>query len=174
MARVTGPARGLFDGLRQLAITQREVQITMAQKPRAPREDWHEVGTTGEPSFLNGWTNRDIYNTSAAFYRDPNGFVHLKGNILGPVDTNINQYDIFYLPAGYRPTQHHKIGGAGVSYFRFIDGTGNSRRVSVPSGLFIYTSGLVKANPEGYADGLSLPLSLDSVVFRADLSVDVG
>ncbi|MGH2674457.1 MAG: hypothetical protein ACRDKA_10095 [Actinomycetota bacterium] len=64
-------------------------------------EPHHEVGTAGEPSFGSGWANDNPGTTSAAFYKDPLGVVHLKGI----VSASSAGSTIFTLPAGYRPTK---------------------------------------------------------------------
>ena len=65
-------------------------------------EPYHEVGTPGEPAFRNGWANAGGGFSTAAFYKDPLGVVHLKGNLSNPVTDGT---DAFTLPAGYRPSQ---------------------------------------------------------------------
>jgi hypothetical protein len=68
----------------------------------APAEAWHEIGASGQPAFFNGWTNSDPANlTTAGFFKDPWGVVHLKGVITGPG----NGLPFFALPAGYRPSK---------------------------------------------------------------------
>ncbi len=70
----------------------------------APSEQWHEVGAPGEPAFQHGWNNHPpegeaIETESAAYYKDREGVVHLKGSaVSGSPGT-----PIFQLPAGYRP-----------------------------------------------------------------------
>jgi len=65
----------------------------------APAEGWHEVGDPGEPEFLNSWENVGEPNiANAAFYRDHEGIVHLRGYITGG---SLNT--VFRLPPGYRP-----------------------------------------------------------------------
>lgn len=73
----------------------------------APIEAWHEVGTAGEPTFQNGWSNFSGYST-LAFAKDSAGFVHLKGTITGGSFT----VPVFTLPAGYRPEQNLAVGVA--------------------------------------------------------------
>lgn len=71
-------------------------------------EPWHYVGAIeyGEPAWANGWQNygSDAFFTydSAAFFKDPDGFVHLKGVV---ENLTAAAYDsvIFILPEGYRP-----------------------------------------------------------------------
>ena len=69
----------------------------------APIEAWHLVGATGEPPFLNGWTNFGGGFSTMGFAKDSAGFVHLKGSISG---TNFSPSDVFVLPAGYRPGEN--------------------------------------------------------------------
>ena len=81
----------------------------------AAPEDWHLVGTQGEPVFGDttpfaqhdycesaSWGNTEsIYDTPTGFFRDPFGIVHLKGSMSG------GRFSIhcgaFKLPLGYRP-----------------------------------------------------------------------
>jgi hypothetical protein len=83
---------------------------------RRPVEAWHEVGTPGEPGFqttcqpggcVPAWVNYGYgagYNTTG-FYRDPLGIVHIKGVVRSVFATGApcHAWDIFSLPAGYRP-----------------------------------------------------------------------
>ena len=62
-------------------------------------EPWHEVGAPGEPAFQTGWENLGSpEHENAAFFKDHEGIVHLKGSVKaggsGP---------IFQLPPGFRP-----------------------------------------------------------------------
>ena len=64
------------------------------------REDWHEIGTAGEPAFQNSWVNYDSgANTQAGFMKDALGYVRLKGLVKSGTIGQI----IFTLPTGYRP-----------------------------------------------------------------------
>jgi len=83
----------------------------------AQAEAWHEVGTPGEPEFIDsfgcggggcaGWANFGAGHNTVGFYKDPYGVVHLKGVVKW---TNAGQsapagcgWPIFQLPEGYRP-----------------------------------------------------------------------
>ena len=76
----------------------------------APRavEPWHVIGTANEPGFQNGWTNFDPSGwslTTAAFYKDPYGVMHLKGVVKGGTVSHTGSGIIFSLPYGYGPEQ---------------------------------------------------------------------
>ena len=62
--------------------------------------------------FQNGWANQGTGWETAAYLKDPFGFVHLKGVITGGADDTI----AFTLPAGYRPgaTTVNACGDAGT------------------------------------------------------------
>lgn len=68
-------------------------------------EEWHEVGSGGgEPGFENSWVNYGASDhTTAAFYKDPFGTVHIKGLVKsGTINT-----PVFTLPSGYTPDGIH-------------------------------------------------------------------
>jgi hypothetical protein len=121
----------------------------------APSEDWHEVGTPGEPGFLKSWVNDPGTGTTAAFYKDREGVVHLKG--LVAKGTGI---EIFQLPPGYRPASG-KILSLAISCVAGICGNG------VGPGA-IYGSGWgPKDGVVAGAPGATL-VSLDGITFRAE------
>jgi hypothetical protein len=75
----------------------------------AASEAYHEIGTAGNPSFGAGCTNAvvsgqpDVFE-KAAFYKDLEGVVHLRGVIGCDLGMTIDEPSIaFQLPAGYRP-----------------------------------------------------------------------
>jgi hypothetical protein len=102
--------------VRDPACTAKETQIDLAELlgkvPSAATADsltapegWHEVGSDGEPPFQNSWHNVTnavplpfSYET-AAFYKDHEGLVHLRGAVVGGSKATA----IFQLPPGYRP-----------------------------------------------------------------------
>lgn len=104
-------------------------------------EAWHEIGATGQPAFQNSWANEiPGSETTAAFYKDAMGVVHLKGIVNGGTNGAI-----FTLPAGYRPSA-----GLGELVYR-------------TSG-----SGLLAVYPTGDVDILAGTgaVTLDGVTFR--------
>ena len=76
---------------------------TTATTLKAP-EPWHVVGAPGEPQFQSGWKNDPSYN-SAAFYKDQEGIVHLRGGVEGGTGSET----VFQLPVGYRPLQGKQL-----------------------------------------------------------------
>jgi hypothetical protein len=106
-------------------------------------EGWHEIGATGEPAFSNSWVNYGAGYNTAAFFKDPNGVVHLKGLIKSGTVTNA----AFTLPSGYRPaaTEVQPIVSNGAA--GYID---------------VLTNGMVRV-----MGGSSTWASLDGITFRA-------
>ena len=76
----------------------------------AASEGYHEIGTAGNPSFGAGCTNAvvsgqpDVFE-KAAFYKDLEGVVHLRGVIEcdRPARTPTSRVSRFSCPPGYRP-----------------------------------------------------------------------
>ena len=97
--------------LRDNAVTGDKVnESTLSTVPSAqtsnsivPPEGWHEVGAPGEVGFQNGWANVPGPFETAAFYKDHEGVVHLKGVVTGGTGL------IFQLPSGYRPANGRLI-----------------------------------------------------------------
>ena len=100
------PVAALREGLERLtkrvtATGLRGVYV----RPDGLVDDWHEVGASGEPAFQNGWVNFGGAEATAAFRKDGEGTVHIKGLIkLGTLASAA-----FTLPVGYRPLLHQTI-----------------------------------------------------------------
>jgi hypothetical protein len=62
-------------------------------------EDWHVVGTAGEPALENSWAA--ISGAAAGFYKDALGVVRLRGRL---TNGSANETVAFTLPEGYRPS----------------------------------------------------------------------
>lgn len=103
---------------------------------------FRKIGGTGQPPFLNGWVNYDTTPgwQHAGFWKDPLGFVHLRGLIKnGTLSTNA-----FVLPPGHRPL-------SGAELFA-VQSTGSLGRVdiqsdgsvfmNVPSNAYVSLSGI--------------------------------
>jgi S-layer homology domain len=84
-------------------------------------EPFHLVGAAGEPPFQNGWANNPgpIFST-AGFFKDPLGIVHLKGTLnAGP-----SGLTAFTLPEGYRPAESLitplAVSSPGIAFMRIL------------------------------------------------------
>jgi hypothetical protein len=94
--------------IRKQAVTGAKVdEASLGQVPSAatassltPAEAYHEIGTPGQPAFRSGSRNFGQGFSTAAFFRDHEGIVHLKGTVTANIFTVV-----FTLPAGYRPAQ---------------------------------------------------------------------
>jgi hypothetical protein len=106
-------------------------------------EPYHEIGAAGEPRFQNGAHNFGDGFSTAGFFVDREGIVHLKGTVTATRDTVI-----FNLPPGYRPNQE----------------------LFIPT-LATVSSGRLFINPNGDVEvGGAVPstanYALDSITFR--------
>lgn len=80
-----------------ITVTQRlriQDELELTKEPT-----FRKIGTTGNPAFTNSWVNFDGGWEQAGFWRDPLGFIHLRGLIK---NGTINQA-AFTLPPGFRP-----------------------------------------------------------------------
>ena len=107
-------------------------------------EPYRRVGTPGQPQFQNGWGNQSPA-TGAAFYKDSQGVVRLKGIVTGGAAGD----DVFTLPTGYRPA-------AGLLLPVAVDGA---------------VAGNVEIDSDGTLEPLSSDptpiISFDGITFRA-------
>lgn len=71
-----------------------------AQGTQVVQEPWNVVGATGQPAFQSSWTNFGGAWSTAGFFKDANGIVHLRGEVKGGTPPSY----VFTLPAGYRPS----------------------------------------------------------------------
>jgi hypothetical protein len=77
-------------------LTLRDV-IAFGREP-----NFRLIGGTGQPAFTNSWVNFAGGWVPAAFWRDPLGFVHLRGLIKSGVVGSA----AFTLPPGFRPKEN--------------------------------------------------------------------
>jgi hypothetical protein len=78
-------------------------QINLGNRQLGVDEDWHQVGTAGEPSFSSGWVSSGI-DQSVAFYKDIEGRVHIRGTMLqSNAGGQPSGTQVFQLPPFYRP-----------------------------------------------------------------------
>ena len=77
---------------------------------------WNVIGAAGQPAFQNSWTNFSTGGwPTMAFFRDSEGWVHLRGMITG----GVNATTICTLPIGYRPTSTYNFNIVGSDTFAF-------------------------------------------------------
>jgi hypothetical protein len=86
-----------------LGMVPSAVHATSASSANAidQPEPFHEVGTPGEPQFQNGCSNIGGADSTVAFLKDREGFVHLKGQFHCLAAGKVP----FQLPPGYRPAR---------------------------------------------------------------------
>lgn len=120
-----------------------------AKQIKDPR--YREIGDPGQPGFLNGARNYSAAYSTAAYLKDSEGFVHLKGTInarAAAEGRELPDVVVFRLPAGYRPRRILDIGTVASS---------------APGVVYIHPNGDVElAGPSGEAN-----YGLDSITFRA-------
>lgn len=105
------------------------------------------IGGTGQPAFTGTWVNFGSNWQNAGFYKDPLGFVHLRGMIKsGTIATSA-----FTLPPGHRPTVSEK----------FAVATGSAVGNVTAGSLDVLTDGTVVP-----AAGLTGYVSLSGIRFR--------
>jgi hypothetical protein len=106
---------------------------------QTPDSDWIV------PTLLNSWVNYDPTFNEAGYYKDANGFVHLRGMVKNGSST------IFTLPSGYRVKAGSRI------WLMTTQGNSGLGRVDIyPNGNVLYISG-----GNGW-------LSLDGLIFKAE------
>src|SRR4051794_16172788 len=108
-------------------------------------EAYRLVGNPGEPAFQNGWHNVAGPYATAAYFKDLEGVVHLRGSVTAGISPTV-----FTLPTGYRPSG--RLGFA-------ILGAGGNPPVGT---VAVDSSGTVGLN-----SGVQ-PFALDGISFRAE------
>ena len=126
-----------------------------------PSEGWHEIGAPGEPGFENAWVNvpmEGLNFESAAFYKDHEGVVHMKGFVTGGINAVI-----FHLPPGYRPASGRILGRLTLC--------GGGACTDPTALMLIGGSGIPLAGFDGAVTGPGYPgstTSLEGISFRAE------
>ncbi|MGA8746506.1 MAG: hypothetical protein WB507_11665 [Solirubrobacterales bacterium] len=150
---------GSLTGTQVNASTLGTVPTAQTANSLPAPEAWHEVGTSGQPGFMNSWTNLTIgaiHDENVAFYKDHEGNVHLRGAVAGGTGF------IFTLPAGFRP-------GSGTFIRVPVACTNGTSCEKGSSGLDIVGSNF----PIPADDGVLIPPAgatqvwLDGIIFRA-------
>lgn len=121
----------------------------------AAPEGWHEVGAPGEPPYLNNWKQANPAAYNAAFFKDHEGIVHLRGIVNGGTAAAI-----FHLPPGYRPASGK------LSAFPTVCSGG-----TCPAGgvgiLGVFGSNL-GPTIDGAVSGAGTTVGLEGITFRAE------
>jgi|SRR6478736_8349306 len=76
-------------------------QLTIKDKLVVPTPSWRLVGTTGQPAFQNGWVNYGSNFAPLSFWKDPMGWVSIRGLIKSGTTAAVTT--VFTLPPGFRP-----------------------------------------------------------------------
>lgn len=97
------------------------------------------VGGTGQPAFTGTWVNFAGGWQPAGFYKDPLGFVHLRGKIKsGVIGTSA-----FTLPPGHRPVVSEQFPCASNGAFGIVDVLSDGTVVpSVGNNTYVTLSGI--------------------------------
>jgi hypothetical protein len=144
---------------------------TNADNIAAP-ENWHLIGTAGEPGFDGGSSNYGATGTGnstgeeAGFFKDKEGVVHLKG-LVKTADSGTEAGLLFRLPAGYRPVSPKLLF---FNVFCAPTGTGTCSDTASTSLLILGPgiTGVGVSNPDGVLAATSgVTVSLDGITFRA-------
>jgi hypothetical protein len=154
---------GTLTGKQVNASTLGTVPTAQTANTLAPGEAWHILGAPGEPAFENSWANipaeGPLSFDSAAFYKDQEGIVHLRGIVKGGTSSII-----FHLPPGYRPA-------TGKVIFRLTLCSGGGCAVNDVRGMIIGGSGIPTPGVDGVVTapgGAGSTSSLEGITFRAE------
>lgn len=98
------------------------------------------------------WGNLSAGFSSAAYYRDPTGVVHLKGVVKRAIGCGLPQRDVFVLPMGYRPAK------GTIFEVASVDAAATVYLNESNSGIVHYQAG---GDPETW-------VSLDGISFRCE------
>ena len=129
-------------------------QVAQTANSLPPAENWHQVGTPGEPGFQGTWKNEGGAYLSVAFFKDHEGIVHLRGAAQGGGIT------VFTLPPGYRPASDSLL-----QFSVYCSGINNCENPGVGR-LTIAGSGTYSAAVQAPANAETV--SFDGISFRAE------
>ena len=133
----------------------------------AAPEAYHEVGSPGEPAFQNSWHNNAHPFQTAAFYKDHEGVVHLRGAVSGGSAGTV----IFQLPPGYRPpsgADNHFAANCACSTST-NDSKGDTANVTLDTGLVVIVGPGVLPGGDGAVvlGTTGTAVSFEGITFRA-------
>jgi hypothetical protein len=115
--------------------------------PKGAVDIWHEVGSSGEPAFLNSWVNYGSGFDTAAFWKQSDGWIHLKGLVK---NGSSGGAVVFQLPVGYRVPDHEM-------YFNVVSNNVSAVVAVRPNG-----------NVDCFLNGSTAFLCLDGIMFPSE------
>jgi len=155
--------RVLFENSSNQTFGRMDVQITGAIDMVTGSNAWTSLdginfmpdGTnfTNIVSFSNGWVNFGAAHATAAYMKDTDGRVHLKGLVKSGTATSGTP--IFNLPVGYRPAEYSHLVNVNSEVQSHISVVGTSGDVLAKGGSNGYLSLMGVYFPSGRATGTS-------------------
>ena len=133
-------------------ITVREIRTVGLRIYVKTESGWYDINAMSpqastiwiKMNLTGNWTHDTAYS-EPAYFKDSNGFVHLRGGLVNASGSATD--DIFTLPAGYRPTKTILVAGARAS-----------SRLSVKitlGGVINFINGGATGSTENFIDGIS-------------------
>ena len=105
-------------------------------------DNWHSIDGINEPAFLNAWVNFGGTDPDAAFIKEPDGTVKLKGKI----KTGTVGLSAFLLPNGWKPyhkkDQTFSVGSNGAFGLVKIDSVGNVIPITPSNNTYVLLDGI--------------------------------
>jgi hypothetical protein len=116
--------------------------LTSPSSAATAKPAWHNL------TLINGWHNGGFGSYAAAFYKDPNGIVHLRGSAAGGSGA------VFTLPRGDRPS--HTLW---LSIYAF-DGSSGGLEITHSGRAFPFDNTGTDIDVKDYTsfDGVSFPV----------------
>ena len=141
-------AAGLY--YRNGSVTQHIPRVSISgTAPASPVDGdlWIDNTTPAwtAPTLTNSWVNYGDIFTTAGYYKDALGIIHLKGLVKSGTTSNA----IFTLPTGYRPSQ--------VAMFTVVAGPGVAR-IDISTNGAVYVAAYMASGTNAY-------VSLDGITF---------
>lgn len=95
--------------LQKLRVEQLQVESLLNLKPTSiallTDTSWKVVGAQGAPAFTNSWVAFGGSSGAPGFWKDPFGFVHLKG----VTKSGVVGSAAWTMPPGYRPVEKQEL-----------------------------------------------------------------
>ena len=85
-------------------------------------EVWLDIGSSGQPSFQNNWSNTGT-GSNCGYMENYDNFISLRGTVS---TTGGLPSVIFYLPQGHCPDEDRTFNGGAVTVKAYVPGTGSA------------------------------------------------